>query len=190
MVPDISTGDYSKMLCLNCARRIVSPNPTSKYSGLTRYLKFRGSFTNIVELSFAKIDGIIKDNLPMAAYRNEQWWSNSPINVHAKGWLDAGWKVQEVNLKEGHVTFKKMQAVSAKDSKKKRDSNSQIKKPFTPAHVQLLKHKEPSKTKLSKLYARIKNLERDRSSPPAYRGSLKSKHRYEKRMFKSDKKPQ
>lgn len=190
MVPDVSTGDYSMMLCLNCARRIVSPRSAFKYSGLMGYLKFRGSFTSVVKLSFADIDGIIKDNLPMAAYRNEGWWSNSPSNVHAKGWLDAGWEVQEVNLKEGYVVFKKVRIVLAKGSRGRRASDSQIKKPFTPVHVRPLKRKEPSKTKLSKLYARIKNVERERTSMPRYRGSFKPKPKYEKRLFKQDEKPQ
>ena len=47
----------------------------------------------MVRLNFARIDGIIGENLPMNAYRNEKWWDNSPTSPHAKGWLDAGWEV-------------------------------------------------------------------------------------------------
>lgn len=189
MVPDVSTGDTMQMLCLNCARRVVSPRPATKYSGLTGYLKFRGAFTNLVKLSFARIDGIIGDNLPITAYRDEKWWSNSPTNVHAKGWLDAGWEIQEVNLKEGYAVFKKVRSVQAKKFERKR-SRSQIMKPFTPVPVRSLKPKQPSKTKLSKLYARIKNLERERTGMPSYRGSFKPKPKHEKRLFKPNEKPQ
>jgi len=98
MVPDVATGDPTRLLCLNCARRTVSPKSVTKCSGLASYLRFRASFTNIVKLSFAKMDGIIGDNLPMSAYRDEKWWSNVLTNVHAKAWLDAGWNVQEANL--------------------------------------------------------------------------------------------
>lgn len=187
MVPDVSTGDPTRSLCLNCARRVVSPRSALKYAGLTGYLKFRGSFTSVVKLPFADVDGIIKDNLPMTAYRDERWWSNSPSNVHAKGWLDAGWDVQEVNLKEGYVVFKKVRSLQTRGG---RASGSQIKKPFTPVRVHPVKRREPSKTKLSKLYARIKNLEREHTSMPKHRGSFKPKPKYEKRLFWSDEKPQ
>jgi hypothetical protein len=95
MVPDVSTGDPTRLLCLNCARRTVAPRTVDKYSGLARYLKFRGAFTSAVKLSFARIDGIIGDNLPSAAYKTEGWWSNTAGNVHAKGWLDAGWECRK-----------------------------------------------------------------------------------------------
>jgi hypothetical protein len=188
MVPDVSTGDPTRPLCLNCARRTASPKSASKYGGLAGYLKFRSSFTSIVKLSFAKMDGIIGDNLPMSAYHDEKWWSNVPTNVHAKAWLDAGWSVQEVNLKEGYVVFKKAK-VQTKSFRRK-TANSQIKKPFTPVHVRIPKPKTPSKTKVSKLYARVKNLERQRASMPIYHGSFKPKPKHEKKLFKSQEKPQ
>jgi len=189
MVPDVATGDSTRLLCLNCARRSVSPRSVSKYGGLAGYLKFRSSFTDVVKLSFAKMDGIIGDNLPMSAYRDEKWWSNVPTNVHAKAWLDAGWNVQEVNLKEGYVVFKKVKEVRARSFKRK-TTKSQVKKPFTPVRVRISKPKTPSKTKVSKLYARVKNLERQRASMPVYRGSFKPKPMHEKKLFKSEKKPQ
>jgi hypothetical protein len=188
MVPDVATGDPTKMLCLHCARRIVSPKFISKYSGLSGYLKFRGSFTNVVQLPFAKIDGIIGDNLPMSAYRSEKWWENSPSSPHAKAWLDAGWETEEVNLKKAYVVFKKVKLVEARRGKR-RTSRGEIKKPFTPVPVRLPKPKQPSKTKVSKLYARIRNLERQRISAPSYPGSFKPKPKHEKRLFKPEEKP-
>jgi hypothetical protein len=188
MVPDVSTGDPTRLLCLNCARRTVSPRSVSKYGGLTSYLKFRASFTNVVKLGFAKMDGIISDNLPMSAYRDEGWWSDVPTNVHAKAWLDAGWNVQEVNLKEGYVVFKKVKEVQK--GFRRRTARSQVKKSFTPVRVLIPKSRTPSKTKVSKLYARVKNLERQRASMPMYHGSFKAKPMHEKKLFKSKEKPQ
>jgi hypothetical protein len=107
MVPDVATGDPTMMMCLNCARRTVAPRTAAKYEGLGGYLKFRGSFTDTVRLGFARIDGIIGDNLPMDAYKSAGWWDNTSSRLHAKAWLEAGWEVQEVNLKEGYVVFKK-----------------------------------------------------------------------------------
>jgi len=189
MVPDVSTGDPMRLLCLNCARRVVSPRTGTKYDALTRYLKFRGSFTDVVRLSFARIDGIIAENLPMSAYKSESWWSNVPTNVHAKAWLEAGWNVQEVNLKEGFVVFKKVKELQAKRVRRRRAS-SEIMKPFTPVRVRFPRRQEPSKTKVSKLYARLKNLERQRTSMPRYHGSFKPRPLHEKKLFKPNKKPQ
>jgi hypothetical protein len=188
MVSDVSTGDYTKMFCLNCARRIVSPKSRGKYDPLTSYLKFRASFTDTVKLSFAKIDGIIGENLPMSAYREEKWWNNVPNGMHSKAWLDAGWKTEEVNLKEGYVVFKKSGTIQ-KRSFKRRTSRSKYKKPFTPVPARFPRSRKPSKTKVAKLYARLRNIERKRTSMPKLHGSFKSKPSHEKRLFKPENKP-
>jgi len=188
MVPDVSTGDPTKMLCLKCARRIVSPRSIRKYDSLKRYLKFRASFTNVVKLSFAKMDGIIGDNLPMSAFRSEKWWSNSSSSVHAKAWLDVGWRMQGVNLEEGYVVFRKVKTLQTKNHRKKR-SRKKTEKPFTPAPYRVPKTRKTSKTKAAKLSARLKNLERKRAAPTNYRGSFKPKPAKEKRLYKSEEKP-
>lgn len=184
MVPDVATGDPTRLLCLNCARRTVSPRTVSKCNALTGYLRFRGAFTRAVKLSFARIDGIIGENLPMSAYKSEKWWENVPSSPHAKGWLDAGFEVREVNLKEGYVVFHKVKQVPVK----KRSSADEIKKPFTPVHVRIPKPKTPSKTKVSRLYARIKNIERQRTGLPKFRGNLKPLPKFEKKLYRPDEK--
>ena len=187
MVPDVATGDPTALLCLNCARRVVAPRIKSKYEGLTGHLRFRGAFTSIVKLSFARIDGLIGGNLPMEAYRNQTWWTNSAASAHAKGWLDAGWEVQEVSLVEGTVVFKKIfQPPRAAGHRKK---TAEISKPFTPVPIHPLKKNLPSKTKVSKLYARILNLERQKREGYSNARGFKPRSRYEKRLFGSDEKP-
>jgi len=188
MVADVISGDPTRPVCLHCARRTVSPRRISKYEWLTRYLRFRGAFTAIVRLSFARIDGIIRDNLPMSAYRNENWWNNSPTSRHAHGWLDAGWEVRDVNLNDGYVLFKKVRG-SKPQGFRRRKAGHKIKKPFKPVPIRIPKSKTPSKTKVSKLYARIKNLERQKASPPKYKGSFRPRSRYEKKLIKPDEKP-
>ena len=150
MVPDVATGDPNAMLCLHCARRVVSPRTVGKYDGLESHLKFRAAFIGLVKLSFARIDGLIGSNLPMSAYKDEAWWSNTSSSAHAKAWLNAGWEVQEVNLKEGYVAFKKVRDVPFKKSGQRK---LEINKPFTPVPVHMPRSKVPSKTKVSKLYA-------------------------------------
>jgi hypothetical protein len=188
MTPDVATGDPNAMLCLHCARRVVSPRIVSKWAGLGGHLKFRAAFTDTVKLSFARIDGLIGSNLPMAAYRDQAWWSNTSSSEHAKAWLDAGWDVQAVNLKEGWVTFKKVRSLPKKLKKKRLE----ITQPFTPVPVRPIRSKVPSKTKVSKLYARIKNLERQRTMQrqPVRGLKQRSQYRYQKRLSKSDEKPQ
>ena len=172
MVPEVTSGDASRLLCLNCARRIVSPKPKAKYEPLKGYLKFRAAFTDSVRLSFAQIDGIIGDNLPLEAYRSESWWANHPSSVHAKAWLDAGWETSEVNLKEGYVIFRKVKSSQGVVLKREREAE-EPKKPFTPPPSRIMRRKRPSKTKIAKLYARLKNLERQRTAPKKLRGSFK-----------------
>lgn len=172
MVPEVSTGDASRLLCLNCARKIVSPKPKAKYAPLMGYLKFRAAFTDSVKLSFAQIDGIIGDNLPLEAYRSAKWWANSPDSVHARAWLDAGWETSEVNLKEAYVIFRKVKSPQSVVISKKREVEG-FKKPFTPPPSRIMHRKKPSKTKIAKLYARLKNLERQKAVPKKLRGSLK-----------------
>ncbi len=188
MTPDVATGDPTAMLCLNCARRTVAPRVAGKYEGITRHLKFRSAFTNIVTLSFARIDGLIGTNLPMSAYRSQDWWSNAASCAHAKGWLDAGWEVQEVNLKEGKVTFKQVRQLPRPPKGKKRAN--EITQPFTPVPVHSTKRNLPSKTKVSKMYARILNMERNRNQGYGATRGFKPRSQYEKRLFGSDKKPQ
>jgi hypothetical protein len=184
MVPDVSTGDPTKLLCLNCARRTVTPRGASRYGGLTGYLKFRGAFTSNVKLTFARIDGIIGENLPMSAYRSEKWWDNLPGVPHVRSWLDAGWEVREANLKEGYVIFKKVKEVRFRKS-----PSRETEKPFTPVHVRFPRPRTPSKTKVSKLYARIKNLERQKASLQKYPGSFRPTPKHEKRLFRPEEKP-
>lgn len=178
------------VICLNCARKLVtSRKPINKFDLLRKYLKFRASFTNQFTLSFARIEGIISDNLPFAAIRDENWWTNT-TSVHTKAWLNTGWKVESINLKDRNVTFTKIPGfkLEAKRKRRKRKEDTaawamklaQIKKPQ--------KIKEPSLTKIAKVQARLKNIEQQRTSMRHFRGRIK-KSAYEKRLFKAEAKP-
>jgi hypothetical protein len=172
MVPEVSTGDTKKMMCLNCARKTVSPRNEAKYDRLKSYLKFRSAFTDTVRLTLAQIDGVIGDNLPITAYRSESWWENSPSKPHSKAWIEAGWITEEVNLKEGYIIFQKVKNTPTKIHRKKPEMSQ---KPFNPAPCKIKKKHKPSKTKIAKLYARIKNIERQKATPQRLRGSFQPK---------------
>ncbi|MEM1589590.1 MAG: hypothetical protein QW175_04145 [Candidatus Bathyarchaeia archaeon] len=183
MVPDAVTGDARRLFCLNCARKTVSPKTSNKYEALTRYLRFRTTFTDTVRLSFAQIDGIIGDSLPLEAYRSMEWWENT---AHAKAWLNAGWEPVEINLKEAYVVFQKIKAPeTAKHGKKERKEASQrSQKPYTPPPARIYARRKPSKTKIAKLYARLKNIEKAKAAQPKLRGNFKPKPPHEKRLLK------
>jgi hypothetical protein len=89
-----------------------------------------------------------------------------------------------VNLEKGFVVFKK-----ARDVRFKRRAKSKIDKPFKPVRVRS-RRKPPSKTKVSQLYARIKNLERQRAAGRSKIRGLKPKAAHEKKLFKPNEKPQ
>ncbi len=188
MTTDIRTSEPGA-LCLNCARKIVSPRKVGKYEPLKRYLQRRGYFTNLVTLKFAQIDGIIADNLPMNAYKTQTWWGNTPHSSHARAWLEAGWRVEQVNLKEGAVTFRKVKKQFI--PKRGKPRFEPLKKPFKPVPVKSTHRKRiPSKTKIARMYARLKNLERKRTlQKRQIRGKFKPRPALEKQLFKPDKNP-
>ncbi|MEM2045328.1 MAG: hypothetical protein QXR00_03145 [Candidatus Bathyarchaeia archaeon] len=161
MVEDATTGG-NRLLCLKCARRVVAPEKRDSYERLAKYLRFRAAFTDTVKLSFAKIDGIIGDNLPLEAYQSESWWENTANKRHAKAWLNVGWEVSEVNLKEAYVVFKRVKRATLKPSPAN-DEGEEVKKPFSPAPSKIFRKRKLSKTKIAKLNARIKNIERQKS---------------------------
>lgn len=180
-------GDHRDLICLNCARRIVSPRRvSSKYGPIKEYLWRRGKFTRIVTLKFSRLEGIINNNLPFAALRDENWWNNSESTPQGNAWISAGWKVQNVDLKERTITFKKTAKELEARAPRKRRRKTQ--KPFTPVPVKPRRIKMPSKTRIAKVMARAKNIQRRRTAIQ-YKGKLKPKSAYEKKLYKLDVKP-
>ena len=102
------------------------------------------------------------------------------------GWMQVG-KCRKSTSKKATVTFKKVRNVAFKKSKQKK---LEITQPFTPVPVHRPRSKIPSNTKVSKLYARIKNLERQRAMPrQPVRGIKFKSSQYQKRLYKNDEKP-
>jgi len=172
------------VICLNCARREVSPKRLgTKYSSLSRYLLRRGMFTDKVVLPIRDIEGIIGDNLPLNASRSTEWWNN------AKGrpWVTVGWHVDSVDMNERTVRFIRVAKPTVKQKKKENKKTDFFKRPLKfpkPKRAML-----PSKTKIAKAQARVRNIERQRLINQRGRGKLPSKPAYEKRLFKPDARP-
>ena len=120
---DLREGEY--LICLNCARRYVSPKASAfkgKYTPLTLYLSRKAKWTRWIKLQFSQIEGLIGKDLPASAHQNPEWWKNKN-SVHAKAWQSIGWNIKEVNLKEKTVIFTRPEVLTPeKQHKPKRTS--------------------------------------------------------------------
>ena len=56
-------------------------------------------------LTFAKVEEVIGDSLPSSAREHRPWWGNDNTHVQARGWIDAGWKVERLELDAERVHF-------------------------------------------------------------------------------------
>jgi hypothetical protein len=177
-------GKY--LVCLNCARRYVSPKGrfTGKYTPLTMYLSRKAKWTTWVKLPFSRIEGIIGKDLPASARQTSAWWQ-STNSSHGKAWLNVGWNVKEVNLKEGTVTFTRPEVVTPDEQPKRKRTSALVSLPkYKPRKI-----KEPSLTRIAVAQARLQNISRKKSSIRKYRGKFRPKSAYEKRLWKPDEKP-
>lgn len=102
--------------------------------------------------------------------------------------MGGGWKVQSVSLKERLVTFKKIAQDQAIITPKRKRRKKSEKKTFTPVPVKPRRKRKPSKTRISKVLARARNIERRRMSS-SLKIKMKPRSAYEKRMYKPDAKP-
>jgi len=83
-----------------------------KYRPLQRYLKSIGPGRTSILLTFKQIEAIINAELPFEALRRQTWWANSggPERLHQRAWIEAGWRVSEVNLQGRSVRFERVSA--------------------------------------------------------------------------------
>jgi hypothetical protein len=170
---------------------MVSPKKYgTKYSPLSRYLLKRGHFTDHAVLSFAEIEGIIGDNLPFKAVRDPDWWANSRGSAQGRAWIDVGWEIKDADLDHRTVTFIRVANVKVKTEKKRKKKPQTTffkKKPFHTLKPK--RYGPPSKTKLALAQARLRNVERIRTTSQQFKGKFKPKPAYEKRLFKPEAKP-
>ena len=180
-------------VCLNCARRSVSPRRFGgKYTALSAYLARRAKSTSVVTLRLSKIEEIIRDNLPSSAFQSEKWWMNSRGSVQGQAWLDVGWKVDAVDLSGRSVTFKRTKGSTVDTRMKARSWRRSATRWATKTPRPLIHPKKPrpSKTRISMVMARLKNIQREKACMRQYRGRLKPKTVLEKRLYKPHIKPE
>lgn len=181
---DLREGEY--LICLNCARRYVTPKPAfkSKYTPLTLYLSRKAKWTRWVKLQFSQIEGIIGKDLPTSAHQKSEWWTKKN-SVHSKTWLNIGWDIKEVNTNQKTVIFTRPKMLTSKKNHKPKKTSSIVSLPeYKPK-----KKKTPSLTRIAIAQARLKNISRKKSSIRKFPGRFRPKTAYEKRLWKPDEKP-
>lgn len=78
----------------------------SKYQPLLEYLC--GSNQYDVTLTFAQIETLMNEALPESARSKRAWWSNrSKGALQASAWMEAGYRVEDVDLDGQQVAFRK-----------------------------------------------------------------------------------
>lgn len=158
--------EKSEKICLKCAvRGLFNHVPKSKYSYLSILLAKAARFRSKITMRFAEIEDIIGDKLPDSAYKHRHWWSNIRNRAPSESWLTVGWRVEEVNLKEEKVTFVREEKrvgekPEIKGGRRGRKSTSGFKALALKAKIR--RRTPTSKTKMSRLQARLKNIERAR----------------------------
>ena len=78
-----------------------------KYGPLEQHLRNLPTSQDVVTLTFERIEQILNDTLPQSAHEDSSWWSNQKqgTNVESLAWMDAGWMVENVDLREQRVRF-------------------------------------------------------------------------------------
>ena len=80
---------------------------TGKYEPLERYLRGLPVSQEDVTLTFTFIEQILNESLPAPAQQEHNWWGNQKqgTQVESIAWMDAGWLVEIVDLREKWVRF-------------------------------------------------------------------------------------
>ena len=80
---------------------------TSKYSPLEKHLRDLPVSQEEVTLTFERLEQILNEPLPAAAREGGSWWDNQRqgLRVETNAWMDAGWMVDTVDLREQWVRF-------------------------------------------------------------------------------------
>jgi hypothetical protein len=80
---------------------------TDQFIALEQYLRSLPPGEEELTLTFEHIEQILNMYLPSLAYEEPEWWGNQKqgTQVEAIAWMNAGWMVEIVNLKDRWVRF-------------------------------------------------------------------------------------
>ena len=75
-----------------------------KYMKLKNYLQETGKIE--IRLSFSEIEKILDFPLDASAFQYREFWANCTASPKAYSWLDAGYELISLDLKEKTLVFK------------------------------------------------------------------------------------
>ncbi|MBQ5709683.1 MAG: hypothetical protein IIV62_06960 [Anaerotignum sp.] len=75
-----------------------------KYQKLTEYLQ-KNRKTELL-LTFAEIEEILGFSLDVSAFQYKEFWANCTASTKAYSWMDAGYEIVSLDLKEKTVLFR------------------------------------------------------------------------------------
>lgn len=79
---------------------------TGRYRPLEEWLVEQKARAKNIRVSFEDIERVLGDALPASAREHRSWWANDPVsNRQSVAWLQAGWRVDDVDLAAGEVVF-------------------------------------------------------------------------------------
>ncbi|HEU4321907.1 MAG TPA: DUF4268 domain-containing protein [Roseiflexaceae bacterium] len=108
-----------------------------KYVPLEGWLREQAEEQTHIRVSFGLIEEVIGEPLPPSARAHSSWWANERARYSQAGaWLDAGWRVESVDLDQGRVVFRR--------------ANSQLTQLFFQDVLERLKQARPDATRASK----------------------------------------
>ncbi len=84
----------------------------SKYERLYRYLREQPRVELI--LPMGRLEAILGEPLPASARRDRGFWSNRRGGLQASAWLEAGFRVDQVDLGGEQVRFRRIGAISSR----------------------------------------------------------------------------
>ncbi|MDQ5826294.1 MAG: CBS domain-containing protein [Chloroflexota bacterium] len=83
----------------------VGGMPGKRYDPLKEWLSLQEQDPTGIRVNFRDIETLLGGALPAAAKKHQSWWSSNPNEAQSQAWLEAGWRVSEVNLARREVTF-------------------------------------------------------------------------------------
>lgn len=88
-----------------------APPPRQPRPARTKYGPLRDHLAKLEQpqqrLSFKDLEKILEFPLPASARKYRSWWSNTTLRPPGDAWGRAGWRVAQLDLKNGWVTFER-----------------------------------------------------------------------------------
>ena len=78
-----------------------------KYTALENYLRDLPKSQREITLRFEEIERILNNKLSSSAYEDRRWWDHETeaSYVSKRGWSNAGWKLESLDVNEKWVKF-------------------------------------------------------------------------------------